>query len=412
MKYIETCTFDSQSAVFSGYGARDMVKRSKNVKPTVTSQQTTTQYVAVLVFLAILNVVFFFSHGYTYSRVYCTTDVIFETLTRYIEGNGYPLIEECIPEQCLKPSANSVREFSNAVRYLVTECNKPPIEVPSGVILTLVTTFADHVHTDVEKITVHNNTILNWAKLKPRVNLILFSNDSHWTDIARTEGWDVIAPKNTSVKDRPPILKEMFAAARSRYDTPWYGYVNADILFTGKLLDHLDMLTHYHNATSRRIMLTGRRTNVQNVSLIDPLSDDSLKALAKSYGFLYKEDAEDFFITTKSFPWESILPVVVGRPAYDNWLVAEARCRLKTDVIDVSDTLLALHQTTVKGGNLEGHSHKENDINFHIFKANKLKPNFLAGLTTCTAFNTFSTLCDTIGLSRRSHFGAMCGCDK
>ena len=390
-----------------------MVKRSKNAKNNNSSQQTTTfQYVAVLVFLAVLNVVFFFSHGFSYTRAQCTADVIFETLTRYLGENGKIPIEKCLLEPCLTPTTSAVREFTTAVRTLVTECNKPPIEIPSGAILTLVTTFADHVHTDSEKLTVHNNTIMNWAKLKPHVNLLLFTNDSHWSDTARRHGWDVIPPTNNSFPDRPPVLKEMFEAAKARYDTLWYGYVNADILFTDGLLTHLTVLTNNHNATHRRIMLTGRRTNVQNVSLIDPLSDNKLLSMAKSNGTLYKEDAEDFFITTKSFPWDTILPVVVGRPAYDNWLVAEARCRMQTDVIDVSDTLLALHQTTIKGGNLEGHSHKENDINFNIFKKHKLKPNFLSGLTTCVSFNTYTTLCDKLGVSRRTNVGPMCACKK
>lgn len=390
-----------------------MVKKTKSGKNAGPSQQTTTfQYAAVLVFLTVVNVMFFFSHGFSESSAPCTTDILFDTLIGYINGIGRPRVETVLPQQCLKPSASIVRTLEDAVRNMVTECNQSPSDKKPRVIVTLVTTFADHIHSDSEKLFVHNNTLLNWAKLKPRVNLVLFSNDSFWTKVARSHGWTVLPPKNSSVKSRPPILKDMFAAAKDRFDTLWYGYVNADILFTSDLIDHLDFLTHRYNATHKSILLTGRRTNVQNVSFIDPLSDDSLKSIAESQGELYKEDAEDFFISTRLFPWSKILPVVVGRPAYDNWLVAEARCRLQAEVIDVTETLLALHQTTVKGGNLEGHTHNESDINFKIFSQNKLKPNFLSGLTTCVEFNTFYTLCDTLGIYRRPYRGDGCKCKK
>lgn len=387
-----------------------MVKKGKNG----VQQTTTFQYVAILVFLSVLNIVFFFSHGFSYTKIACTTDVLLAAVARYLDANGIVPIETCMPEQCLKPSGVAVRTFENAVRNMVLECSERPYIVSEQAILTLITTFDGHNHADSEKIIVHNNTIRNWSRLKPRVNLILFSNDTYWTKVAKGHGWDVVPVQisNASHPDRPPVLKEMFAKAKSKYNTLWYGYVNADILFTSDLLEHLDMLNYNHNASERSILLTGRRTNVENVSLIDPLSDDNLMDMAEAQGVLYKEDAEDFFIATKLFPWDKILPVVVGRPAYDNWLVAEARCRLKADVIDVTETLLALHQTTVKGGNLEGHSHKENDINFQIFKQNKLSPNFLAGLTPCITFNTFFTLCDKIGVTRRTEFGAMCKCGK
>jgi hypothetical protein len=54
-------------------------------------------------------------------------------------------------------------------------------------------------------------------------------------------------------------------------------------------------------------------------------------------------------------PWKDCPEVVVGRVAYDNWLVLNANKRRHT-TIDATRTLLALHQTTKKG-NGEGRSH-------------------------------------------------------
>jgi hypothetical protein len=58
--------------------------------------------------------------------------------------------------------------------------------------------------------------------------------------------------------------------------------------------------------------------------------------------------------------------VVVGRLAYDNWLVLNANKRRHT-TIDATRTLLALHQTTEKG-NDEGRSHPNAHYNGNILR--------------------------------------------
>ena len=51
------------------------------------------------------------------------------------------------------------------------------------------------------------------------------------------------------------------------------------------------------------------------------------------------------YVCCRRFPWDSIPGVVIGRVAYDNWLVLNAIQR-KQVVVDVSKTVLAVHQTT------------------------------------------------------------------
>ena len=63
---------------------------------------------------------------------------------------------------------------------------------------------------------------------------------------------------------------------------------------------------------------------------------------------------QDFFIVTRgTFKWSEIPDFVIGRPAYDNWLVDYAFHHL-VDSIDVSATVHAIHQTDVDG-NKAGH---------------------------------------------------------
>ena len=52
-----------------------------------------------------------------------------------------------------------------------------------------------------------------------------------------------------------------------------------------------------------------------------------------------------YCVCCRRFPWDSIPGVVIGRVAYDNWLVLNA-IQQKQVVVDVSKTVLAVHQTT------------------------------------------------------------------
>ena len=370
------------------------------------------QHVVVIAALTLLNVSFF---GFSImpTTIKCSTDLVLQSVSGFLYRNGATPLEDLVPDICSRPSDSVVRDLQNSVRNLVLHCSnltsqRKHLKEQRKPLITLFTTFADHMHSSSEKISVHNNTIINWSKLKPYVNMLLLANDTQSLHNAKAFGWDVVPLADED--KRPPVLKDMFLTAMKLFDTPWYGFVNADILFTGGLLDTVLAITQVRN-TSDRILLTGRRTNVEQISRLNASDYLNLTLSAKMYGSLYREDAEDFFIATKSFPWREILPLVIGRPGYDNWLVREARCALKTEVVDVTNTVLAVHQTTVAGGNNEGHMAPLSNYNVDLIKSNNITPNYLGGLTDCIPNYTFFDLCDHIHVSQRTHFGPRCNCN-
>jgi len=133
-----------------------------------------------------------------------------------------------------------------------------------------------------------------------------------------------------------------------------------------------------------RTLVVGRRTNVL-------LGNDSLLYLpeivtqtARQRGKLFIQDAEDyFFIAFNNFPWHLVADVVVGRPAYDNYLVGLA-IQQNVAVVDASGTLLAVHQTD-KDGNMAGHNHVDNTFN-RIRIGPKF--NYRTGLTSSAQYVT------------------------
>ena len=135
-----------------------------------------------------------------------------------------------------------------------------------------------------------------------------------------------------------------------------------------------------------RTLVIGRRTNVLLHNLRNDtrlyLPDDVTDA-ARQRGQLFSVNAEDyFFIAFNDFPWHRVVDVVIGRPAYDNYLVGLA-IRQNVTVVDATRTLLALHQTG-SDGNLAGHSNSDKGFNAAAIG----KFNYASGLSSSAQYET------------------------
>jgi len=129
-------------------------------------------------------------------------------------------------------------------------------------------------------------------------------------------------------------------------------------------------------------MVIGRRTNVllNDSQLYLP---DNVTEMARQRGELFIPYAVDyFFITSNDFPWHRVPDVVVGRPAYDNFLVGMA-IQQNVSVVDATATLLAFHQTDMDG-NFAGFDNE--DAEFNIIRIGQF--NYESGLTTSAQYVT------------------------
>ena len=122
------------------------------------------------------------------------------------------------------------------------------------------------------KLLAYNRTIHLWPLLGPEVKPLLFlapTNDSRSTDYSEkldqlatracARGWDVLIAPHCNMYNYP-VLASMFRLAQEIVNSTWYGYANADILFTDTILSNLHFLEE-QNATPVDLVV-GRRTNV------------------------------------------------------------------------------------------------------------------------------------------------------
>ncbi|KAJ8308227.1 hypothetical protein KUTeg_013101 [Tegillarca granosa] len=263
-------------------------------------------------------------------------------------------------------------------------------------ILTLFTTWKS----SKEKEAFYFNTLENWSSFLPKINLVLFTNDTLFKKEASSRGWTVFPIIHHSANG-VPILKKMYKTVMESVKSIYYGFCNGDILFVDNLLDTL-ILAH-EEFKDTKVFFTGRRTNIQQVTKTEMSSYDNLKMAAKKRGELYTISAEDYFITTKSFPWDEVPPLIVASPVYDNFLVAISRCKHNFQTFDLTNTVLAVHQTT-KAGNSEGHHHKFANYNHKLLEDMKVKNLwgvYSRGYVTCTTIYSIYNLCGDIEFIRR-----------
>jgi hypothetical protein len=255
-------------------------------------------------------------------------------------------------------------------------------------LLCIFTTFKPATH----KIPIYTNTLYNWVHIDEQSRLIkpilyvtnnTFDNET-LSALACRLGWEVLeAPRVSS--HGVPYLKEMYSHTEQVFPgCAFYGYSNADILYTRGLVDTLTAVNKVHNKLGR-ILVVGQRTNTPCCDGLLYLPDDVTLA-ARRNGSLFRSDAEDyFFIASNVFPWERIRDVVIGRSAYDNYLVGMA-IHHNVSVVDATNTLLAVHQTD-KDGNFAGHSNKDGLFNHRIIGGF----NYGSGLTSSAQFYSLST---------------------
>jgi hypothetical protein len=244
-------------------------------------------------------------------------------------------------------------------------------------LLTLFTTWKD-IH---DKHLVHQLTLFNWNLLKPLVTPVIFTNETLVAEKCLKHGFEV-RHISFAAAGGIPVLKYMFTDVMQRYASSFYAYSNGDILFTETLIHTLTNLKKMCVHIGQPLIILGKRTNIQYVSEIEGSSWSNITKAAKDRGRLFTGWAGDYFITSRSFPWQQVDDIIIGCKAVDNWLVLYSR-RSNYTVIDVTKTVLAVHQTSA-AGNTEGNARKSANYNINLLQRKyNAKINFRGGMIDC-----------------------------
>lgn len=163
-----------------------------------------------------------------------------------------------------------------------------------------------------------------------------------------------------------PILKSMFSLAHRLYpDAKTFTYVNGDIITDDGFFRTVRHLTAHFNTS---FMLIGMRHNIKwSLNWTVPLHNLPM-IINKTKPF--ELNAQDFFTFSRNaLDWNRLKSVVIGRPAYDNWLVDQIYHNPRVTLVDGTNTITTIHQVDELGigswGGKKAHR-KKSDLNYNI----------------------------------------------
>ena len=223
------------------------------------------------------------------------------------------------------------------------------------------------------------NVIMDYALLEPRVVPMVFTDDDDWAKFAGSEDVDAVEDFETNPHGTPTIRGFFNHAMGPRNPGPktqFYAYANGDILFDDTLIKTLEGVSKAIKAgiISKKVLVVGKRTNhdiTENEEIKDYESLEKIVMDLHNKGALFQANAEDYFIVTEgAIDWKAIPQFVIGRRAYDNWLVDHVYHKEGVDLVDATATLRTVHQTTAHG-NFAGHrATPDSEWNAHLGQGN------------------------------------------
>jgi hypothetical protein len=187
---------------------------------------------------------------------------------------------------------------------------------------------------------IQANALQSWLRLRPQCEVVLFAAEEGTAQMAAQFG-ALHVPEVSRNEFGTPLLNDLFEKAQQIASYPLVCYVNADII----LLDDFARSVESLRRLKQPFLMVGRRWNVdltEPVGFESPTWSDSLQRYARERGHLGSQYYIDYFVFPKGL-FRNIPPFVIGRPAFDNWLLWRARS-LGASLIDASQVVLAIHQ--------------------------------------------------------------------
>lgn len=182
-----------------------------------------------------------------------------------------------------------------------------------------------------------NNAIKSWTLLTHPSNIILFGNEKGADTLSRA--WSLKHIPNVPTSNAgTPLLDFAFNSAQKIAITPYVAYLNADIILMSDFIEAVKSLKQ------KKFLLTGQRWNLEVNHLLSFHEnwETDLKNRITQEGVLEGHSGLDYFVFPKNFP-HNLPPFIVGRPAWDNWLLYHTK-EQKITVVDGTQAITAVHQ--------------------------------------------------------------------
>jgi len=187
---------------------------------------------------------------------------------------------------------------------------------------------------------IQKNAIRSWLALNPRPEVILLGDDHGVADLAAEHGLQHI-PQVARDEFGTPVLDDLFERAQAAASCRVCVYINADII----VMDDFTLAVEAAAERFGQFLLIGRRWDFDIFEELDFDAVQWQQRLAEGIiggGRYHAPTGIDYFAFTKGL-WPEIPPLLLGRCAWDNWLVRDAMVSGRP-VVDASDSVIVVHQ--------------------------------------------------------------------
>jgi len=199
-------------------------------------------------------------------------------------------------------------------------------------------------------IRLQENALRNWRRLDPTIEIIIFGNGEGIAEQAIRFGARYIPEIRGNSKGIPDFAAIVeHAAVNARYDVQVY--LNGDILLPS------DFISQVKHVPFGQYLVVGQRIDLTQDAVFNHLAVEWNKEIRRSssagHAQLHNPAGQDYFVFPRGL-WKDLAPLIIGRGAYDNALVAYC-LRRKIPVVDATWSIHAIHQwhdySHVKGAN-------------------------------------------------------------
>jgi hypothetical protein len=200
-------------------------------------------------------------------------------------------------------------------------------------LFTIPKPFAGHIDT------IQRNALESWRRIEPRPEILVFGDETGAAEAAARVGARHL-PELQRNEYGTPVLGEVFERAQATATQSFMCYANADIVFLEDLVPAIAAVARAHD----RFLLCGRRWNIEQQVPLDfgERWRETLRQRLPREAELQDGWWVDYFVFPRGL-WATMPPFLVGRPAWDNWLVYDA-CRRGVPVIDATEAVTVVHQ--------------------------------------------------------------------
>lgn len=187
---------------------------------------------------------------------------------------------------------------------------------------------------------IQRNALQSWKRLDPQIEIILVGDDEGTADACREFDLDHVSGVRRN-EAGVPYLDAIFEAAQKRARHDHVCFVNCDIILLSDFMDAARRVTAWRS----HFLMVGQRTDLDittPVNFANPSCDADLRRLAAESGRRRDVWFIDYFLFHRRM-YPEIPSFLVGRAAWDNWVVYKARSDGYA-VVDATPVVMPIHQ--------------------------------------------------------------------